>query len=279
MRGLLILFVAALVGCDHATKVVAKITLEGGAPRSVIPGVMDLVYTENRNVAFSVFHGFTSPIKGPLILLMACLASVAIAVAWWKRWRAASLLEHTAFALVIGGALGNVLDRWQRGYVVDFIHIQLWPVFNVADVAVCVGGALVGLVMTFKKVKAATKPPKVSKSGVRALRSRTRDLDVPAGAGAPPQKKAYGFRASPGVPSASRASHDGACGWVLERDAAQKERAPGLTKGTALSSRSPSPRCGSALPPSRDHVSGSFSSSRERSSVGRLTSTPSSCRS
>lgn len=139
--------VVALVGCDHATKIVAKITLEGGAPRVIIPGALDLVYTENRDTAFSLLHALTSPAKGPLILLMASLGIAAVSVAWWKRRRAARLLEHTAFALVIAGALGNILDRFQRGYVVDFIHIRYWPVFNVADVAVCAGGVLVGIVL------------------------------------------------------------------------------------------------------------------------------------
>ncbi len=147
--------VVALVGCDHATKVVATITLPG-ASRVVIPGVLELLYTENRNVAFSLFHGITSPAKEPLILLMALLAIAAILVAWMKRWRVASLLEHSAFALVVSGALGNAVDRLQRGYVVDFIHIVSWPVFNVADIAVCAGGVLVGLtMMRLKKEEAA----------------------------------------------------------------------------------------------------------------------------
>src|ERR1700733_8265163 len=114
-RGLLLMLVVALVGCDHATKVVAKITLEGSAPKAVIPGVLDLVYTENRDTAFSLFHGVPSPAKGPLILVVACLAMAALVVA--------------------------------RGHWVDFIHLRRCPVFTVAAVAICGGGALVGVVM------------------------------------------------------------------------------------------------------------------------------------
>jgi signal peptidase II len=146
-QGLLMILMAALVGCDHATKVVAKVTLDGGAPRVLIPGMLDLVYTENHDTAFSLLRAFTSPAKGSLIVVMASLAIVAVAVAWWTRRRVGGLLEHSAFALVIAGALGNVLDRMQRGYVVDFIHVQFWPVFNVADIAVCVGGGLVGIAL------------------------------------------------------------------------------------------------------------------------------------
>ncbi len=137
----------ALVGCDHATKVVAKVTLQGGLPRSIIAGIVELRYAENRDTAFSLLRSSSSPARGPLILAMSCLAIAAIATAWWKRRRVAPALEHAAFTLVIGGAIGNFVDRVARGYVVDFIHVRMWPVFNVADVAICVGAALVGLVL------------------------------------------------------------------------------------------------------------------------------------
>src|ERR1700722_18829768 len=79
----------ALVGCDHASKVVAKIELEGAPPRSVVPRVLERGYTENRDSAFSLTHVVTSPAKGPLLLVMSCLALGAIAAAWWKRrWTA-----------------------------------------------------------------------------------------------------------------------------------------------------------------------------------------------
>ena len=137
---------------------VAKVTLEGAAPRALIAGVLDLQYRENRDTAFGLLRDFTSPAKGPLVLVMALLAIAAVAVAWWKRRRVAGLLEHAAFVLVVGGAIGNVIDRFERGYVVDFIHVDHWPVFNVADVAICVGGALVGLVM-MRLTSPSPRPP------------------------------------------------------------------------------------------------------------------------
>jgi signal peptidase II len=155
VRGILLFFVIALVGCDHATKVVAKITLEGSAPKRLIPGVLDLVYTENHDTAFSLLHRVTNPAKGPLLILMSSLAILAIAVAWWKRRAVAGRIEHLAFVLIVGGAIANVLDRVARGYVVDFIHVVRWPVFNVADMAICVGGPLLGIAMR----KAKSHPP------------------------------------------------------------------------------------------------------------------------
>jgi signal peptidase II len=76
------------------------------------------------------------------------LALAAIAVLAVRRRRAAeppSRAEQVGVALVVGGALGNLVDRVVRGYVVDFIHVHGWPVFNVADIAVAVGvGFIVG---------------------------------------------------------------------------------------------------------------------------------------
>jgi signal peptidase II len=153
LRGILLLLVVALVGCDHATKNAAKAALEGVKPLALIPGLLDLEYTENRDTAFSLLRGVSGlahPAKEWLLILGSSLALAALAVTWWKRRRRASLLEHAAFVAILGGAIGNVADRVARGYVVDFIHVHRWPVFNVADIAISVGVGLAGIAMLRK---------------------------------------------------------------------------------------------------------------------------------
>jgi signal peptidase II len=59
--------------------------------------------------------------------------------------------------MVVGGAIGNVADRLLRGYVVDFIHLHRWPVFNVADIAVTVGAILLGVAMTRRPPRALAR--------------------------------------------------------------------------------------------------------------------------
>ncbi len=132
-------FLLLLVGCDHGTKLLAKSTLEPAArPLALIPGVLDLRYTENRDTAFSLLrHLHLSP-PASLLGVTSLLALAFLAAVWWVR-RRASRSEHAAYALVFGGAIGNVIDRLVRGYVVDFIHLRHWPVFNVADIAIVVG--------------------------------------------------------------------------------------------------------------------------------------------
>ena len=67
-------------------------------------------------------------------------------------------MTQIALATILAGALGNLLDRVARGYVVDFIHVRGWPVFNVADVAVVVGVILLG-VAHLKRTPTSTSPP------------------------------------------------------------------------------------------------------------------------
>jgi signal peptidase II len=138
----LLVAVVMLVGCDHATKYAAKSELEAGAPRQLVAGVLDLRYVENRDVAFNLLAAVSPAVRAPLLLALGALALVALAVLL-MRSRAATG-ERVALALLLAGAAGNYLDRVLRGYVVDFIHVPHWPVFNVADALVVAGVALLG---------------------------------------------------------------------------------------------------------------------------------------
>jgi len=130
----------ALVGCDHVTKLAAKAELETHAPRPLITSVLDLRYTENTDVAFNLLRWVSAPVRGPLLLVFGVIAILAVAGVL-LRWRG-SEVSRVALVFVLAGALGNYLDRAFRGYVIDFIHVPHWPVFNVADIWVTGGIAL-----------------------------------------------------------------------------------------------------------------------------------------
>jgi signal peptidase II len=143
-QALLALGTIGMVGCDHATKLAAHSMLANHAAVGLIPGVLDLRYTENRDAAFSVGRSLIGPWKQGLLIALPAIASVAILVAW-RASKSSSRVEHVGFALVVAGALGNLIDRVARGFVVDFIELHRWPIFNVADVAVAVGAGLLAL--------------------------------------------------------------------------------------------------------------------------------------
>jgi signal peptidase II len=137
----LICALTLLVGCDHATKRVAKGELEGQAPHSLIRGVLDLQYVENTDVAFNVLKAVPERVRTPVLVVTGVAAVIGLLGALLLR-RGGSGFGRAALLLITAGAAGNCLDRIVRGYVVDFVHVPHWPVFNVADAYVTVGAIL-----------------------------------------------------------------------------------------------------------------------------------------
>jgi signal peptidase II len=139
---LTVLALVALVGCDHATKYVAKAELESEPPRPVIGSLLDLRYAENTDIAFNLLRFVPEHVRGPLLVVFGAVALSALAFVAFRR--PGTRATTAAYLLILGGALGNYSDRLVRGYVVDFIHVPHWPVFNVADIWVVAGALLLG---------------------------------------------------------------------------------------------------------------------------------------
>ena len=137
----LLLVVVLMVGCDHATKHAAVQLLSSRRPVELVPGVLDLRYAENHDTAFSMLQRLGVSGGGSLLLATVTVITIALAVVWYRRRRLASRLEHLGYGLALAGAIGNLADRLVRGFVVDFIHVRHWPVFNVADIAIVLGMA------------------------------------------------------------------------------------------------------------------------------------------
>lgn len=144
LRGTLFLaIVLGVTGCDHATKLMASSMLTLGHGASLIAGVLTLDRTHNSDTAFGMLATVV-PLESRLLLLKvtATVGVFAVAVFAAARLARAKLIEGLALALLLGGAVGNAIDRWRWGYVVDFIHVEHWPTFNVADMALSVGVGL-----------------------------------------------------------------------------------------------------------------------------------------
>lgn len=130
-------------------------------PISVISGYLDIEFLKNTGAAFSSFDG------QPWLLTLAILvALLVVGFLYWRTRNTGSFLLKLAFGLVVGGAIGNLIDRFTRAYVVDFIHFQIpgapghapifdWPVFNVADSAISVGVVLLVCALWFTGNSAA----------------------------------------------------------------------------------------------------------------------------
>jgi signal peptidase II len=135
--------VLLLVGCDHGTKHLAKQHLEGKAAWQLVPGVFDLRYTENTDSAFSLLGKWLGPeLRQPLLIGVKFAVVAGLLGFLFVRWSRLRSLERAGALLTLAGGIGNLLDRFARGYVIDFLHLRYWPVFNVADIAITLGVAL-----------------------------------------------------------------------------------------------------------------------------------------
>jgi signal peptidase II len=113
-------------------------------PIPIVGDILTLFYVQNTGVAFSLFEG--QNIK----FLLIAVAFALICYLYWRFRESASLWLRLGFALVLGGATGNLFDRFTRSFVVDFIHFQIpgvfnFAVFNVADSAITVGVIIIAI--------------------------------------------------------------------------------------------------------------------------------------
>jgi signal peptidase II len=136
---------AAVVVADHATKWLAGELLSSRPPVIVTP-FFNFVLAHNTGAAFSFLaegSGWQRWLFAGIAVVAAALISVLI------RRHAEQRLFCAGLALILGGAIGNLIDRLARGHVVDFVQLHAggwyWPAFNVADSAITVGAALVVL--------------------------------------------------------------------------------------------------------------------------------------
>jgi signal peptidase II len=138
---LLVVVLAATIGCDRVTKRIAADTLAGAADRSFLAGTVTVLYTENTGGFLSLGAGLSSRSRTAVFVVGTGLILVAAAIGLLRsRFDLWSMLGVTLF--VAGGA-SNWIDRVTRGTVVDFLNVGIGPirtgVFNVADMAIMAG--------------------------------------------------------------------------------------------------------------------------------------------
>lgn len=130
------LLTVALVLLDQVVKALVRTHLTLGESIPLVPFVMDLTYVQNTGAAFSILRSHTW-----LLTIISLVVSVALAVAIWRR-----VFTHPfgliSLAVVLGGAVGNLIDRALLGSVTDMFMTTFidFPVFNVADICVVLGG-------------------------------------------------------------------------------------------------------------------------------------------
>ncbi|MCS7024804.1 MAG: signal peptidase II [Bryobacteraceae bacterium] len=140
---------AAVFAADRISKLWIENHISAWETWPVIPGVLNIVHTQNRGAAFGLLAESEGPWRTLILIGLSALVMSFVAVQLWKfphrTWPGGNW-TLTALSLVLGGAIGNLYDRIWRGSVTDFIQVFIgpleWPSFNVADAAISTGAVM-----------------------------------------------------------------------------------------------------------------------------------------
>lgn len=141
------LFTAAFVVLiDQISKLLAKRFLEPTGDFPIINGILHLTYVENTGAAFGILKDHRW-----IFMSVSCVAVLALIVYLTVSRNSIGMLGGVSLSMIIGGGIGNMIDRILSGFVIDFINFELinFAVFNIADSAVCIGAALLIVYVLF----------------------------------------------------------------------------------------------------------------------------------
>jgi signal peptidase II len=113
-------------------------------PIDALASFIVIRHVRNSGAAFGMF-----PAAGPIFLVIAVAVVLGIMRYYYSRITTAPLWVRISLGLMLGGAIGNMIDRVRFGFVVDFVDLGWWPVFNVADSSIVVGVTMLALYMAF----------------------------------------------------------------------------------------------------------------------------------
>ncbi len=130
---------------DQITKWLAVVNLKGNESLSVIGEILHFTYVENTGAAFGMMK------DARWIFMAVSTVAIAALVFYLVKFKPKNMLAVSSVAMIIGGGIGNMIDRIRLGYVIDFIYVKIidFAVFNVADSFVCVGTALLIIYILF----------------------------------------------------------------------------------------------------------------------------------
>ena len=139
-----------LLFVDQFSKYIIRQKMSVAESIPVIKSIFHITYVENTGIAFGLFP------QGRSLFIVISLIIILGIIFFERRKVIKSLKERVCLGLILGGALGNLVDRLRFGFVIDFLDFRIWPVFNLADSGVCIGGIL----MVFFLLKKRTRKEK-----------------------------------------------------------------------------------------------------------------------
>lgn len=148
-----LILAAVIIVLDIWTKALVLARIDMHETITIIPNFFQLVHVRNTGAAFGIGANAASRLV-PLLLNAGAIAVFFVVVVYALRSAVTDRVLQTGLHLILGGAIGNLLDRFRFGYVVDFLDVYVgtkhWPAFNVADSAICIGIVMLFLDMRKK---------------------------------------------------------------------------------------------------------------------------------
>ena len=136
------LIILCVLMADQSAKIIISQTVSPYTNIPVIPGFFNLTHIHNRGAIFGFFSRSGSPFVS-ILLTLASLAALSFVIYYFLKTPSSEKMMKISLSLILGGALGNLVDRIFKGYVVDFADFYVkqwhWPAFNVADASITVG--------------------------------------------------------------------------------------------------------------------------------------------
>ncbi|MBP2644726.1 MAG: Lipoprotein signal peptidase [Firmicutes bacterium] len=143
----ILILVVAVIFLDQSVKywVGSKMLLGMSVP--VIPNIFHFTYVNNPGAAFGLLEHRT------LVFVLIAIALFAVVIYFYPRLPREYPLLRCGIGLLTGGAAGNLIDRIRTGYVMDYLDFRIWPVFNIADIAIVTGVCIIIYMLLFKMDK------------------------------------------------------------------------------------------------------------------------------
>lgn len=135
---------AVIIIIDQLSKYYMVQFLNNGIVYPIIGNILELTFVKNKGAAFGVLQNQT-------VFFVIITIMVSIALIYLLITVSGQFYIKLSLSMILGGAIGNLIDRVRLGYVVDFIHISHWPVFNIADMCIVFGSTILAIYVFFNE--------------------------------------------------------------------------------------------------------------------------------
>lgn len=141
---MIFIIITSIISLDQLTKFLAIRFLQLNTPVCLIRNFLYLTLVHNRGAAFGMF-------KNQLLMFILISIFAITLFFFYLKAKKNSFLFRLALSMILGGAIGNLIDRLRFGFVIDFLDLRVWPVFNLADSAITIAALFLTWELIFKK--------------------------------------------------------------------------------------------------------------------------------